>query len=63
MNYLNYFSPSEDYEIKLHKGTAELPHNKEVCLEEFSAIQENIKKIFLEQIDNYIDQYIEKVLK
>lgn len=63
MNFLNYFSTQNDYEIKIHRANMEIDKDKEKCKEEMRIYKEAIRAAFFEQVNSFIEAYVEKLIK
>ena len=63
MDFLNYFSDSEDYEIRLLRGQLQLPLLREHARQQIGGVNESVQEIFFRQLDSYVDAYLERVIK
>ena len=63
MDFLNYFSDSEDYEIRLLRGQVQLPLLCEHAKQQLGGVSESVQEIFFRQLDSYVDAYLERVIK
>ena len=63
MDFLNYFSLSEDYEIRLTRGQAQLGVMKEQAKREIEEVSHSVEEIFFRQLDSYVDAYLDRIIK
>lgn len=63
MNFLNCFNLSEDYEVRMGIAERQMQQRRNKAESELFKIQQTVKQTFFKQLDAFIDQYIDKVLK